>query len=128
MRLNKFIKNSDYTAEKQKLDFTLTLPNQSISVGASAQSSRYVDFEVPKGTYFENVTWQQTRQTGMAHYVGNFLEFEPSDQMSVVTYTVAQVTPTKYRLMASVMNWDFEASHSFNIGATAKIHLSVAPF
>lgn len=127
MRLNRFIKNSDYTAEKQTLDFTITLPNQSVSVAGGSTGQKYVDFNVPAGVYFENIVWQQTRQTGSIHYVGNFLQFEPSDMLSVTTYTVAQVNNTTYRLTATVKNWD-SSTHSFNVGASANVHLSVAPF
>lgn len=127
MKLNRFIKNSDSTAEKQKLNFTITLPNQTFSVGAGDFGQRYVNFTVPAGVYFENVTWQSTVQTGGIKYVGTLLEFEPTDMLSVVTYTIAQVNNTTYRLTASVMNWD-SAAHNYTVGASAKVHLSVAPF
>lgn len=127
MKLNRFIKNSDYTAEKQKLDFTITLPNQTFSVGAEGFGQRSANFTVPAGVYFENVTWQSTVQTGSTKYVGTSLEFEPTDMLSVITYTVAQVNNTTYRLTASVMNWD-SASHNYTVGASAKVHLSVSPF
>lgn len=127
MKLNRFIKNTDYTAEKQKLDFTITLPNATVSVGAGAQSTRYIDYTVPSGIYFENVTWLSTVQTDQTHYVGNFLEYEPSDMMSTVTYTVAQINNTTYRLTATAMNWD-ASSKNITVGASAKVHLSVSPF
>lgn len=127
MKLNRFIKNSDYTAEKQQTSFTLTLPNQTISVGGGSLGSRYVEFTVPQGIYFENITWQSTVQTGSNHYVGNYLEYEPNDMMSVVVYTIAQVSPTKYRLTGSVQNWD-SSSHNYTVGASAKVHLSISPF
>lgn len=127
MKLNRFIKNSDYTAEKQKLNFTITLPNQTFSVGGGGFGQRYVNFTVPAGVYFENVTWQATVQTGDIKYVGTLLEFEPTDMLSVVTYTVAQVNNTTYRLTASVMNWD-DTAHNFTVGASAKVHLSISPF
>lgn len=128
MKLNRFIKNSDYTAEKQVRDFTLTLSNQTVSVSGGGFVQRSVDFTVPAGVYFENITWLSTYQIGSSlNYVGNFLEYEPSDQMSVITYTVAQVNPTTYRLTASVMNWD-SSSHNYTVGASAKVHLSISPF
>lgn len=127
MKLNRFIKNTDYTSEKQKLDFTLTLNDTTFSVGGGQTGTRYVDFTVPSGVYFENVIFQQTKQTGSTKYVGNFLEYEPNDMMSVVTYTVAQVNSTTYRLSARVMNYDSSA-HNYTVGASAKVHLSVAPF
>lgn len=126
MKLNRFIVNSDYTAEKQKLDFTLTLPSSSITVSGGGMGTRYVDYTVPAGVYFENVLWQ-TSLTGASRYSGPFLEFEPSDQLSVITFTVDQRTPTTYRLTATVANWD-TSSHSYSFSATAKVHLSVAPF
>ena len=127
MKLNRFIKNTDYTAEKQKLDFTITLPNASVSVGAGAQATRYIDYTVPSGIYFENVMWLSTVQTDQTHYVGNFLEYEPSDMMSTITYTVAQINNTTYRLTATAMNWD-SSSKNITVGASAKVHLSVSPF
>lgn len=127
MKLNRFIKNTDYTAEKQKLDFTITLPNATVSVGAGAQATRYIDYTVPSGIYFENVTWLSTVQTDQTHYVGNFLEYEPSDMMSTITYTVAQINNTTYRLTATAMNWD-SSSKNITVGASAKVHLSVSPF
>ena len=127
MKLNRFIKNSDYTAEKQKQSFTITLSNTSISVGSGAQATRYVDYTVPSGVYFENVTWLSTYQTDQIHYVGNFLEYEPSDMMTTVTYTVAQINNTTYRLTATIMNWD-SSTKNVTVGASAKVHLSVSPF
>lgn len=127
MKLNRFIKNTDYTAEKQKTDFTITLSNTSVSVGAGASVSRTVNMTVPSGIYFENVTWLSTYQTGQIHYVGNFLEYEPSDMMTTVTYTVAQVSNTSYRLTATAMNWD-SSSKNITLGASAKVHLSISPF
>lgn len=127
MKLNRFIKNTDYTSEKQKLDFSLTLSDTTFSVGAGQMGTRSVDFTVPSGAYFENVIWEQTKQTGSTKYIGNFLEYEPNDMMSTITYTVAQVNPTTYRLSAQVMNYDSSA-RNFTVGAKAKVHLSVAPF
>lgn len=127
MKLNSFIKNTDYTAEKQKQDFTITLPNAAVTVSAGASATRYIDYTVTSGIYFENVTWQSTNQTGQIHYVGNFLEYEPSDMMSTVTYTVAQVNNTTYRLTATAMNWD-STTKTITVGASAKVHLSISPF
>lgn len=126
MKLNRFIKNSDYTAEKEKLSFTLNLPSGSISVGGGNQGERHVDFTVPAGVYFENVTIKSS-YTGDREYVGNFLEYEPSDMMSVATFTVAQVNNTTYRLTGRIMNWD-GSTHSYTFSASAKVHLSISPF
>lgn len=126
MKLNRFIKNSDYTAEKQKLDFKLTIPWGSVDVGAGGANSRSVDFTVPAGVYFESVTIT-TNWTGDRKYVGNFLEFEPYDMMAVATFTVAQVNNTTYRLTGRLQNWaDYARTFWFN--ADAEVHLSIAPF
>lgn len=127
MRLNRFIKNSDYTSQKQKLDFSLTLPDTTFSVAGGSIGVRSIDFSVPKGVYFENVIWKRTRQTDSIQYVGNILEFEPTDMLSVITYSIGQINPTTYRLSAQIMNFDSSA-HNFTVGATASVHLSIAPF
>lgn len=127
MKLNNFLVNSDYTAEKQTYEFEIKLSDTSVSVGGGGNTTRTVDVTVPSGIYFENVTWINTKQIGSTHYVGNFLEYEPSDQLSTITYTVAQINNTTYRLSARIMNWD-SSSHSYTVGATAKVHLSVSPF
>ncbi len=126
MRLNKFLLNSDYTAEKQKLDFTLSLPSATVSVGGGQSSDRTVDFTVPSGVYFENVNIS-TSLTGNNSFVGNFLEYEPADMMSTISFSVGQLNPTTYRLTARIMNWD-SSSHNFTFSANAKVHLSIAPF
>lgn len=126
MKLNRFILNSDYTAEKQKQSFTLTLPSATTSVGGGQANNRTVDFTVPSGVYFENVIITSSL-TGANSYVGNFLEYEPSDQLSTISFSVAQVNPTTYRLTARIMNWD-SSTHSYTFSASAKVHLSIAPF
>lgn len=126
MKLNRFIVNSDYTAEKQQQSFTLTLSNGSITVGGMDAGERHVDYTVPSGTYFENVTWT-TSLTGDDRYVGNFLEYEPSDMMTTTTFTLAKISPTVYRLSAYVMNWDSNPV-TLTFSASAKVHLSVSPF
>ena len=127
MKLNRFIVNSDYTAEKQSNSFTITLNNTTFSVAAGQIGTRSVDYTVPSGIYFENVTWQSTNQTGSIKYAGNFLGFVPTDQMSDISYTIAQVDNATYRLTATVANWD-TSSHSYTVGASAKVHLSISPF
>ena len=126
MKLNRFILNSDYTAEKQKHDFTLSLPSATTSVAGGQSKNRTVDFTVPSGVYFENVTIT-TSLTGANSYVGNFLEYEPNDQLSTISFSVGQLNATTYRLTARIMNWD-DRSHNYTFSASAKVHLSIAPF
>lgn len=126
MKLNRFLINSDYSAEKQSHSFTITLPSGSLTVAAGGTTRRYVDITVPSGVYFENVVWT-TSLTGSRRYVGPFLEFEPTSMLYTVVFTVEQTSNTNYRLSGWVTNWD-SSSHTYTFSASAKVNLSISPF
>lgn len=124
MKLNRFIINSDYTAEKQKGEYTLNLNVSNLSIGADNEASRSTSIPIPSGVWFESVLMSSSL-VGNDKYVGPALHWESSDQMldiHIELYNYGE----QYRLRARIKNWD-ERTRTISFTAQAKIKLSVAP-
>ena len=124
MKLNRFIINSDYTAEKQKGEYTLNLTVSNLSIGANDERSQSTSIPIPSGVWFESVLMSSSL-VGNDKYVGPALHWESSDQMldvSIEVYNYGQ----QYTLRARIKNWD-ERTRTISFTAQAKIKLSVAP-
>lgn len=124
MKLNRFIINSDYTAEKQKSEYTLNLTVSNLSIGANDERSRSTSIPIPSGVWFESVLMSSSL-VGNDKYVGPALHWESSDQMLDVHIEVDNYGQ-QYRLRARIKNWD-EVARTISFTAQAKIKLSVAP-
>lgn len=124
MKLNRFIINSDYTAEKQKGEYTLNLTVSNLSIGANNETSRSTSIPIPSGVWFESVLMSSSL-VGNDKYVGPALHWESSDQMLDVHIEVDNYGQ-QYRLRARIKNWD-ERTRTISFTAQAKIKLSVAP-
>lgn len=124
MKLNRFIINSDYTAEKQKGEYTLNLTVSNLSIGANDERSRSTSIPIPSGVWFESVLMSSSL-VGNDKYVGPALHWESSDQMLDVHIEVDNYGQ-QYRLRARIKNWD-ETARTISFTAQAKIKLSVAP-
>lgn len=124
MKLNRFIINSDYTAEKQKGEYTLNLNVSNLSIGADNEASRSTSIPIPSGVWFESVLMSSSL-VGNDKYVGPALHWESSDQMLDVHIEVDNYGQ-QYRLRARIKNWD-ETTRTISFTAQAKIKLSVAP-
>lgn len=124
MKLNRFIINSDYTAEKQKNEYTLNLTVSNLSIGANNETSRSTSIPIPSGVWFESVLMSSSL-VGNDKYVGPALHWESSDQMLDVHIEVDNYGQ-QYRLRARIKNWD-ERTRTISFTAQAKIKLSVAP-
>jgi hypothetical protein len=124
MKLNRFIINSDYTAEKQKGEYILNLTVSNLSIGANNETIRSTSIPIPSGVWFESVLMSSSL-VGNDKYVGPALHWESSDQMldvHIEVYNYGQ----QYTLRASIKNWD-EVALTISFTAQAKIKLSVAP-
>lgn len=124
MKLNRFIINSDYTAEKQKGEYTLNLTVSNLSIGAYDETIRSTSIPIPSGVWFESVLMSSSL-VGNDKYVGPALHWESSDQMldvHIEVYNYGQ----QYTLRAHIKNWD-ETTRTISFTAQAKIKLSVAP-
>jgi hypothetical protein len=124
MKLNRFIINSDYTAEKQKGEYILNLTVSNLSIGANNETIRSTSIPIPSGVWFESVLMSSSL-VGNDKYVGPALHWESSDQMldvHIEVYNYGQ----QYTLRASIKNWD-EVARTISFTAQAKIKLSVAP-
>lgn len=124
MKLNRFIINSDYTAEKQKGEYTLNLTVSNLSIGANDERSRSTSIPIPSGVWFE-IVLMSSSLVGNDKYVGPALHWESSDQMLDVHIEVDNYGQ-QYRLRARIKNWD-EVARTISFTAQAKIKLSVAP-
>lgn len=124
MKLNRFIINSDYTAEKQKGEYTLNLNVSNLSIGADNEASRSTSIPIPSGVWFESVLMSSSL-VGNDKYVGPAIHWESSDQMLDVHIEVDNYGQ-QYRLRARIKNWD-ERARTISFTAQAKIKLSVAP-
>lgn len=126
MKLNRFIINSDYTAEKQKGEYTLNLTVSNLSIGANNEASRSTSVPIPSGVWFESVLMSSSL-VGNDKYVGPALHWESSDQMLDVHIAVYKDREYgHYTLRAHVKNWD-ERTRTISFTAQAKVKLSVAP-
>jgi hypothetical protein len=124
MKLNRFIINSDYTAEKQNGEYTLNLTVSNLSIGANDETARSTSIPIPSGVWFESVLMSSSL-VGNDKYVGPALHWESSDQMldvHIEVYNYGQ----QYTLRAHIKNWD-EVARTISFTAQAKIKLSVAP-
>ena len=124
MKLNRFIINSDYTAEKQKGEYILNLTVSNLSIGAYDETIRSTSIPIPSGVWFESVLMSSSL-VGNDKYVGPALHWESSDQMldvHIEVYNYGQ----QYTLRAHIKNWD-ETTRTISFTAQAKIKLSVAP-
>ena len=124
MKLNRFIINSDYTAEKQKGEYTLNLTVSNLSIGANNERSQSTSIPIPSGVWFESVLMSSSL-VGNDKYVGPALHWESSDQMIDVRIEVYNYGQ-QYTLRARIKNWD-ETTRTISFTAQAKIKLSVAP-
>lgn len=124
MKLNNFIINSDYTANKQKGRYTVSLnvPSRTLSDGSTAY--RFTNtVTVPEGTYFENVSISTTLNPDES-FCGNNLAVSPTD-MWTAYISVYQSSDTQYTIACTLTGFE-ETTTAFT--ANAVIDLSVSPF
>lgn len=124
MKLNHFIVNSDYTANKQKGRYTVSLnvPSRSLSDGSTAY--RFTNtVTVPEGTYFENVNIATTLND--ENYVGNCVAIQPNSWYWTAYVSVYQSSSTQYTIACTLVGFE---STTTAFTATATINLSIAPF
>lgn len=123
MKLNNFIVNSDYTANKQKgrYQVSLNVPSRTLSDGST--SYRFTNtITVPAGTYFENVNITTT--LNQENYASNAVIIQPIWNYSAYI-SVYQKNATTYEIACTLSG--FEATTTA-FTATATLNLSVSPF
>lgn len=120
---SQFLKNSDFTTQKQKSSHTITLnvPAGTYSYGQTVSTN----ITVPSGTYFENVTLSTSLHSG-ENYPTNYAVVTGSGAWYCYI-SVYQLSSTQYRLQATLLNpMGTVQTGAFTV--TAKLHLSVSPF
>lgn len=125
-RISNYLKNSDFTTQKQKGAYTidLTVPAGTYQYGRTFTN----DISVPNGVYFENVTLSSSLDVGV-YYPANNVVLAGSTQDWYYYFGVFQASPGVYRLQVTLMVLDPSGQTpvpSFSVHA--KIHLSVSPF
>ena len=123
MKLNHFIINSDYTANKQKGRYTVSLnvPSRTLSDGST--SYRFTNpVTVPEGTYFENVNITTTLNS--ENYASNAVVIQPSWNYAAYI-SVYQKDATTYEIACTLTGFE---STTTAFTTTATLNLSVSPF
>lgn len=123
MKLNNFIVNSDYTANKQKGRYTISLnvPSRTLSDGSTAY--RFTNtITVPEGTYFENVSISTTITN--ENYAGNVVAISPSGMWTAYV-SCYRTSATQYTIACTLVGFD---STTTAFTANAVIDLSISPF
>lgn len=123
MKLNNFIVNSDYTANKQKgrYQVSLNVPSRRLSDGST--SYRFTNsITVPAGTYFENINITTT--LNQENYASNAVSIQPDWAYSAYI-SVYQKNSTTYEIACTLSGFEV-ATTAFT--ATATLNLSVSPF
>lgn len=123
MKLNHFIVNSDYTANKQKgrYQISLSVPSKYLSDGST--SYRFTNtVTVPEGTYFENVNITTTLNS--ENYASNAVAIQPSWYWTAYI-SVYQKNSTTYEIACTLAGFE---STTTAFTATATLNLSISPF
>lgn len=123
MKLNHFIINSDYTANKQKGRYpvSLNVPSRTLSDGST--SYRFTNtVTVPEGTYFENVNITTTLNS--ENYASNAVVIQPSWNYAAYI-SVYQKDATTYEIACTLTGFE---STTTAFTTTATLNLSVSPF
>lgn len=123
--ISNYLKNSDFTTQKQKVAYTasLTVPAGTYNYGQTFSTT----ISVPSGVYFENVTLSTTLNVG-DYYPSNYVVLlEGMDSM--IYLAVYQSNSGEYTFQATLMgNGGTPQVTTAGFTANAKIHLSVSPF
>lgn len=122
-RISNYLKNSDFTTQKQKSAYTLnlTVPAGTYSYGQTLST----EISVPEGAYFENVTLSTSLHAG-ENYPTNYAVVT-GDGEWYLYLSVYQVSAGRYRLQATLLN-PMGTTTTSGFTVTAKMHLSVSPF
>lgn len=123
MKLNNFIVNSDYTANKQKGRYTISInvPSRTLSDGSTAY--RFTNsITVPSGTYFENVSISTSITS--EKYAGNVVAVSPTG-MWTAYISCYRTSATQYTIAVTLVGFD-SVTDAFT--ADAVIDLSISPF
>ena len=123
MKLNNFIINSDYTANKQKgrYQVSLSVPSKYLSDGST--SYRFTNtVTVPDGTYFENVNITTTLNS--ENYASNAVIIQSSWYWAAYI-SVYQKNSTTYEIACTLTGFE---STTTAFTATATLNLSISPF
>lgn len=128
-KFSRFILNSDYTAIKEKADFSVTLnvPQQTVA-GAGGSKLNYVDITVPSGVYIENINiyWSFSGDTVPAPYLTyRDMTAYGWDQVAIFI-TLYKVNDTTYRLAHFVQNNSPQSITNGPYTITAKAHLFIS--
>lgn len=123
MKLNNFIVNSDYTANKQKSRYTLSLSVPSVYLSDGSTSYRYTNtITVPSGVYFENTNITTTLNS--ENYASNSVAIQFGWQW-VAYISVYQSASNQYTIACTLSGFE---STTTAFTANATINLSLAPF
>lgn len=123
MKLNNFIVNSDYTANKQKGRYTVSLSVPSCELDDGSTSYRFTNtVSVPSGTYFENVNITTTLTS--EKYASNSVAIQPSWDWTAYI-AVYQLNATTYEIACTLTGFE---STTTAFSTTATLDLSVSPF
>ena len=123
MKLNNFIINSDYTANKQKGRYTISLSVPSCELDDGSTSYRFYNrATVPSGTYFDNVSISTTLNS--ENYASNAVIIQP-DWDFAAYISVFQRDSTTYELACTLTGFEY-TTPAFTINAI--IDLSISPF
>lgn len=123
--ISNYIKNSDFTTQKQTGDFTMTLaiPAGTYDYGHTISTTT----NVTAGVYFENITISTTLSPG-EYYPTNYVVLM-ENQDSYIYVAVYQSATGQYKLQATLMGSGGTAQVTTGgLTVTAKVHLSISPF
>lgn len=123
--ISDYLKNSDFTTQKQKsaYDLTLNVPAGTYSYGQTFRA--YAG--VTPGVYFENVTLSSTLKPAEYYPTNYAVILENVD--SIVYVAVYQNSSGQYALQATLMGSGGSPQVSTGgFTVNAKVHLSVSPF
>lgn len=121
-RINSFIKNSDFSTQKQRGRYTATVEVPADTYGFVTTFQTIIP--ISEGACIENVTLRSSF-TGDETYSAHSLTYLASDYR--VEYLVYQTDPSYYALRAIVICPSGSASVLAN-SASAVINMSLSPF
>ena len=124
IRISRFIKNSDYSALKQKTRHTATL---NVPAGNYEDGDQFMTtFMVPAGVYVENVNLQTSLSSGNNFPCNMFVWFDDSSGLTVFLQC-HQVNNTTYQLLATI-DTGGETLSVPAFSASISLNLSISPF
>lgn len=124
-KLSKFLKDSDFTTQKQlekAYNIHLSVPSGNYSTGANFEATT----NVPSGVYVDNVTMRTSLKSGQSFPTNTYIA-DVSANYSIILMCY-QKTNSTYCLRAVVVDNTFSGTQVSAFTADVVIHLSSSPY